>query len=99
VAAGGAVQPDLSGLLVNANTLIGSATDRATKFSDYRRSLEKLVSNMSNLYAAVQALPAFEAGADTVRLLHVADLHLNPTGFDLIASIADQFAVTLGGLA
>ncbi len=54
---------------------------------------------MSNLYAAVQALPAFEAGADTVRLLHVADLHLNPTGFDLIASIADQFAVTLGGLA
>ncbi len=53
---------------------------------------------MSNLYAAVQALPAFEAGADTVRLLHVADLHLNPTGFDLIASIADQFAVDLGGL-
>lgn len=85
--------PTYSGLLVNANTLIGSATDLATKFDDYRRSLEKLVTNVSNLYAAVQTLPAFEEGADTVRLLHVSDLHLNPTAFDLIASIADQFGV------
>lgn len=85
--------PTYSGLLVNANTLIGSATDLATKFDDYRRSLEKLVTNVSNLYAAVQALPAFEQGAETVRLLHVSDLHLNPTAFDLIAEIADQFGV------
>lgn len=85
--------PTYSGLLVNANTLIGSATDLATKFNDYRRSLEKLVANVSSLYAAVQTLPAFESGADTVRLLHLSDLHLNPTAFDLIASIVDQFGI------
>lgn len=85
--------PTYSGLLVNAPTLIGSATDLATRFNDYRRSLEKLVANLSSLYAAVQSLPAFEAGADTVRLLHVSDLHLNPAAFDLIEGIVDQFGI------
>jgi len=86
-------RPTYTGLLENAPALIGSATDLATRFEDYRRSLAKLVTNVSGLYAAVQTLPTFETGADTVRLLHVSDLHLNPTAFDLIASVAEQFDV------
>lgn len=85
--------PTYSGLLTNANTLIGSATDIATRFDDYGRSLEKLVTNVSSLYAAVRTLPAYEAGVNTVRLLHVSDLHLNPTAYNLIDSIAEQFGV------
>lgn len=86
-------RPTYTGLLENAPALIGSATDLATRFEDYRRSLAKLVTNVSGLYAAVQTLPTFETGADTVHLLHVSDLHLNPTAFDLIASVAEQFDV------
>lgn len=86
-------QPTYTGLLENAPALIGSATDLATRFEDYRRSLTKLVTNISTLYAAVQSLPTYDTGADTVRLLHVSDLHLNPTAFDLIGSIADQFEI------
>lgn len=86
-------RPTYTGLLENAPALIGSATDLATRFEDYRRSLTKLVTNLSGLYAAVQSLPTFETGADTVRVLDVSDLHLNPTAFDLIGSVADQFDV------
>jgi len=86
-------RPTYTGLLENAPALIGSATDLATRFEDYRRSLAKLVTNISGLYAAVQTLPTFSTGADTVRLLHVSDLHLNPTAFDLIGSVAEQFEV------
>lgn len=86
-------RPTYTGLLENAPSLIGSATDLATRFEDYRRSLTKLVTNVSSLYAAVQTLPTYTTSADTVRLLHVSDLHLNPTAFDLIGSVADQFEV------
>jgi predicted phosphodiesterase len=86
-------QPTYTGLLVNANSLIGSAEDIVARFDAYRASLEDLVANVGTLYSALSALPA-PGGADhTVALLHVSDLHLNPAGFDLMRQVADQFQV------
>lgn len=86
-------RPTYTGLMAEAPALIGSATDIATRFEDYRRSLAKLVANVSTLYAAVSTLPTYEAGPGTITLLHVSDLHLNPTAFDLIGTLVDQFSV------
>ncbi|GAB3361261.1 metallophosphoesterase [Modestobacter lapidis] len=86
-------QPTYTGLLVNATSLIGSAEDIVARFDAYRASLEDLVVNVSNLYAAVSALPVPAGSADTVTLLHVSDLHLAPSGFDLMTEIVEQFAV------
>ena len=86
-------QPTYTGLLVNANSLIGSAEDIVARFDAYRASLEDLVVNVSTLYAAVSALPDPAGSADTVALLHVSDLHLAPSGFDLLTEVVQQFDV------
>jgi predicted MPP superfamily phosphohydrolase len=86
-------QPMYTGLLVNANSLIGSAEDIVARFDAYRASLEDLVANVGTLYATISALPAPGGTDDSVALLHVSDLHLNPAGFDLMRQVADQFQV------
>jgi predicted MPP superfamily phosphohydrolase len=86
-------QPTYTGLLVNANSLIGSAEDIVARFDAYRASLEDLVSNVSTLYSALSTLPPPGGASDSVALLHVSDLHLNPAGFDLVQQVVDQFGV------
>jgi predicted MPP superfamily phosphohydrolase len=86
-------QPTYTGLLVNANSLIGSAEDIVARFDAYRASLEDLVANVGTLYSTISALPAPGGTDETVALLHVSDLHLNPAGFDLMRQVVDQFQV------
>lgn len=86
-------QPTYTGLLVNANSLIGSAEDLVARFDAYRASLEDLVSNVSTLYSTLSTLPAPGGTGDSVALLHVSDLHLNPAGFDLVRQVVTQFEV------
>jgi predicted MPP superfamily phosphohydrolase len=86
-------QPTYTGLLVNANSLIGSAEDIVARFDAYRASLEDLVANVGTLYATLSALPAPGGTDETVALLHVSDLHLNPAGFDLVRQVVAQFEV------
>ena len=86
-------QPKYTGLLVNANSLIGNAQDIVARFDAYRASLEDLVANVGRLYSTISALPAPGGTDDTVALLHVSDLHLNPEGFDLMRQVAEQFRV------
>lgn len=85
--------PTYTGLLVNANSLIGSAEDIVARFDAYRASLEDLVANVGSLYSALSTLPAPGGTDDSVVLLHVSDLHLNPAGFDLVQQVVDQFDV------
>jgi predicted phosphodiesterase len=87
-------QPTYTGLLVNANSLIGNAADIVARFDAYRASLEDIVGNVSSLYATISTLPdPVGRDPDVVTLLHVADLHLNPAGFDLVEQIVTQFDV------
>jgi predicted phosphodiesterase len=85
--------PTYTGLLVNANSLIGNAEDIVARFDAYRASLEDLVANVGSLYSALSTLPAPGGTDDSVVLLHVSDLHLNPAGFDLVQQVVDQFDV------
>ena len=85
--------PRYTGLLVNANSLIGSAQDLVARFDAYRASLTDLVANVGSLYSTLSALPAPGADDETVTLLHVSDIHLNPAGFDLMRQVTDQFEV------
>ena len=86
-------QPTYTGLLINATSLIGSAEDIAARFDAYRASLEDLVANVGTLYSTLSALPTAGSTDETVALLHVSDLHLNPSGFDLMQQVVQQFQV------
>ncbi|WP_100501333.1 metallophosphoesterase [Geodermatophilus chilensis] len=86
-------RPTYTGLLVNANSLIGSAQDIVARFDAYRASLEDLVTNVSSLYSTLSTLPPPGGADDSVAVLHVSDIHLNPAGFDLVQQVVTQFDV------
>lgn len=77
----------IKGAVAQAPSLVSGL---ATKFSSYGKSVSKMVANISKLYSTVAMLPG-DPEDDSIRLLHVSDLHLNPEGFDLTQQLVDQF--------
>ncbi|MBA3742580.1 metallophosphoesterase [Sporichthya sp.] len=88
-------EPKYTGLLVSAPSVVGNAQDIVSSFTDYSQGLAKLVGNVSKLYDVTSTLPAYEPDSSTIRVLHVADIHLNPAAWDVIKSISEQFKVAL----
>ncbi len=88
-------EPRYTGLLTGVPSLIGSAESIVTRFSEYRGQLAKLVTNVSQLYKAGSTLPIYTPDPDTIRVLHVSDLHINPVGWNVIRSLKDEFKINL----
>ncbi|HUR04885.1 MAG TPA: metallophosphoesterase [Nonomuraea sp.] len=88
-------EPKYTGLLVSAPSVVGNAQDIVSSFTNYSQGLAKLVGNVSKLYDVTSTLPAYEPDSSTIRVLHVADIHLNPAAWDVIRSISEQFKVAL----
>jgi predicted MPP superfamily phosphohydrolase len=86
-------EPQYHGLLVDAPNVIGNTKDLAGRFNLYRAQLAQVVTNLTKIYQAVATLPTFEPEPNMIRVLHVSDLHLNPTAFSLIASLVKQYKI------
>lgn len=86
-------EPEYSGLLTVAPTAVGDVGGIVDRFDEYQAQLTDLVGNVVTLYRTAQDLPTVDAGDDTVRVLHVSDIHLNPQAFDLIELLVDQFDI------
>ena len=87
------LEPRYSGLIASAPALIGDAQTIAANFEDYREGLVSMVARVSRLYDVTSTLPVYAAGDDVIRVLHVSDLHVNPTSWPVISSVVDQFEV------
>jgi predicted phosphodiesterase len=88
-------EPKFSGLLASAPTVIGDARRIVSDFGRYGDELAKLVTNVSQLYAVGSNLPDYEPDPETVRVLFVSDLHLNPTAWDVIRSLIAQHEINM----
>jgi predicted phosphodiesterase len=86
-------EPRYTGLLSRAPTAVGDVEDIIDRFGEYREQLSDLVGNVVTLYLAAEDLPTFAPDGDTIRLLHVSDIHLNPQAFDLMEQLTEQFDV------
>lgn len=86
-------QPEYEGLLASAPSVVGDAQSIVADFQKYENQLAKLVTNVSRLYDVTSTLPAYSPTDDTIRVLSVSDLHLNPAAWDVIRSVTDQFDV------
>jgi predicted phosphodiesterase len=86
-------EPRYTGLLASAPTAVGDVRTLVTRFDQYSQQLGKLVTNVSELYAVTSRLPTFTPGDDSIRLLHVSDLHLNPVSYDVMRTVVVQFGV------
>jgi predicted phosphodiesterase len=88
-------QPRFTGLLASAPTAVGDVRDIVDRFDAYTLQLGRIVANVSELYSVTSRLPTFLATDDTVRVLHVSDLHLNPGAWDVIGSVVEQFDIAI----
>ena len=86
-------EPRYEGLLVNAPAVVGDARRIADNYGRYADQLQQIVSNVSRLYTTVSALPVYEPAGNTTRILHVSDLHLNPSSFGLIRTVVQTFEI------
>lgn len=86
-------QPQFTGLLTGAPSVVGSARSIVAGFGAYSQELARLVTNVSKLYDVTSTLPAYEPDPTTIRVLQVSDIHLNPAAWDVIRSISQQFQV------
>ncbi|MFC4591831.1 metallophosphoesterase family protein [Sphaerisporangium corydalis] len=88
-------EPRYTGLLTGVPSLIGSAESIVSRFSEYRGQLAKLVTNVSQLYHAGTTLPVYSPDPNTLRVLHVSDIHLNLVAWNMIRSLKDQFQINM----
>jgi predicted MPP superfamily phosphohydrolase len=88
-------EPRYTGLLTGVPSLIGSAESIVSRFSEYRSQLAKLVTNVSQLYHAGATLPVYSPDPNTLRVLHVSDIHLNPLAWNTIRSLTNQFQINM----
>ncbi len=86
-------EPAYTGPLAAAPQLIGNAEDIATNFDAYADQLAGFVSNVAAVYDTTLSLDTFQPNDDTIRVLHVSDLHLNPAAWEVIGAVAEQYDV------
>ncbi len=86
-------EPRYSGLIAVAPSAVGDVEAIVERFDDYRAQLTDLVGNVVTLYETAQGLPDLDPGDNTVRVLHVSDIHNNPQAYDLIDQLVRQFGV------
>jgi predicted MPP superfamily phosphohydrolase len=86
-------EPRYEGLLANAPVVVGDAQRLADRYDAYAAQLEKMVVNVSNLYNTVAKLPVYTPDDQTIRVLHVSDLHLNPAAWSVVRSTVEQFHI------
>ncbi len=86
-------EPKYEGLLTNVPAVIGDAHNIYDRYGEYRGELIRIVTNMSRVYTNLSSLPVYQQSPNTIRVLHVTDLHLNPTSYEVIGALTDQFQV------
>jgi predicted MPP superfamily phosphohydrolase len=86
-------EPKYEGLLTNVPAVIGDARNIYDRYGEYRGELIRIVTNMSRVYTNLSSLPVYQPDPNTIRVLHVTDLHLNPTSYEVIGALTDQFQV------
>jgi predicted MPP superfamily phosphohydrolase len=86
-------EPRYEGLLTNVPALIGDARSIYDNYGHYQTQLVQILTNMSRVYEAVSSLPTYQPDPNTIRVLHVSDLHNNPNAWNVIGTISSQFQV------
>ncbi|HEV8651165.1 MAG TPA: metallophosphoesterase [Actinomycetes bacterium] len=84
--------PRYEGALEYAPALIGDARTGLDRLRTLREEMARISENLNRAYDAL-GKPVPVLGGATVRVLHVADVHLNPAGFDLAQQLATKFDV------
>lgn len=87
-------QPRYSGLLTAAPWLVGTVEEKINDFEAFRAEVKQLAANLYNFYSKTGGWSQLDNLEDnTIKLLHVSDIHNNPAAFDLIKQVVKDFKV------
>lgn len=88
-------EPRYTGLLTSAPTVVGDAGAIVDDYRKYGDQLARIVENVTGLYAASTNLPIVPSDQESVRVLHVSDLHLAPHAWQVIRTVARNYRVDM----
>jgi predicted MPP superfamily phosphohydrolase len=86
-------QPRYEGLLTYAPSVVGSAENIAENYEEYVGDLQQIVTNISGFYTLAMDMPQVGIQDNSIRVLHVSDLHLNPNAWHLMETVVGQFDI------
>jgi predicted phosphodiesterase len=85
-------EPQFDGALERAPEIIDAVERHVDDLPELRDRVDVLSAQISRLYAVATAPPEPDEG-DTVRILHVSDIHSNPLALEIVQQLADRFEV------
>lgn len=85
--------PTYTGSLREAGWIIGLVKDGFNKVEALSDKLRRVADNLNTLYGRINSVPGLAADADTIRLLHISDIHNNPAAVDFVRKLAENFQV------
>jgi predicted phosphodiesterase len=86
--------PQLSGLLRQAPSLLGDLRTAPERLDKYGRQLSELLQTATAVRDRVSALPD-PPPADAIRLVHISDIHLSPLALPLVRAVVEQYRADL----
>jgi len=85
--------PTYTGSLREAGWIIGLVKDGFNKVEALSDKLRRVADNLNTLYGRINSVPGLAADVDTIRLLHISDIHNNPAAVDFVRKLAENFQV------
>jgi len=86
-------QPRYFGLLTFAPWLVGTVEEKLNDFEAFRAEVRQLAANLYNFYAKSGNFSNLNLDNNTIKVLHVSDIHNNLAAFDLIKQVVKDFKV------
>lgn len=86
-------QPRYSGLLTFAPWLVGTVEEKINDFEAFRAEVRQLAANLYNFYTKTDTFSNLNLDNNSIKILHVSDIHNNLAAFDLIKQVVKDFKV------
>jgi len=85
--------PKYEGILSAAPWMVGLAEKALGKIDKLGEQMQVMASNLYDLFEKVDTLQPVGSQTDTLRLLHISDMHNNPAGYDFVQQIVRDFKI------
>ncbi len=85
--------PQYQGIVEAAPWMLGLLGRSLGQVERFGVQMRALVGNLESLFERVDSMERLGGLEDTLRILHVSDIHNNPVAFDFIEQIVDDFDV------
>jgi len=91
----GFLKPEYKGILRAAPWMVGLAEEALIKVDKLEEQMEVVATNFYDLFQRIDSLQPLGSLEDTVKVLHVSDIHNNPASYQFIKKVVQSFGVSM----